>query len=88
MLEDISKIITAAPSDLQGAKIVDERLLSPEELAVLFGVSQHSLRRMTESGGLPFVRVGRSIRYSLRALDAHLSGHTGTGSIPSAENFR
>jgi excisionase family DNA binding protein len=72
-LTDISKIISAAPSDLQGAKIIDERLLTTEELSVLLRVSQQTLRRMAASGGLPFVKVGGELRYSLRALDAYLN---------------
>ena len=46
ILSDIARIIDAAPSDLQTAKIVDERLLTLRELGVLFGMSEAKLRRM------------------------------------------
>ena len=40
ILSDIARIIDAAPSDLQTAKIVDERLLSLRELGVLFSMPE------------------------------------------------
>jgi len=79
ILTDVSKVISAAPSDLQGAKIIDERLLTTDELAVLLGVSRQTLSRMAKSGGLPFVMVGGAIRYNLRAIDAHVTANTVRG---------
>jgi excisionase family DNA binding protein len=74
ILNAISNIISAASDDLAGAKILDERLLTIKQLAVLLGVSERMLRRMEDRGSLPSVRVGGETRYSLRAIEAHWSG--------------
>ena len=77
ILSDIARIIDAAPSDLQTAKIVDERLLSLRELGVLFSMPEAKLRRMTACGDLPVVRVGDENRYSLRAIERRLTNIMG-----------
>ena len=77
MLADIARIIDAAPPELQSAKIADERLLTLRELGVLFGMSETKLRRLVARGDLPAVRVGEEDRFSLRAIERHLTNTVG-----------
>ena len=77
ILADIARIIDAAPPELQSAKIVDERLLTPRELGVLFGMSEAKLRRLVARGDLPAVLVGDENRFSLRAIELRLANTVG-----------
>lgn len=73
----LSDLIAAGTREPIGHKAVGEQLLTTEELAVFLGVSSQVLKinRMTESG-IPFIRLGRSIRYRLRDVEDHLTEHT------------
>lgn len=42
-----------------------EKLLSVAELAASLGLNDETVRRLTRSGELPHVKVGKSIRYRL-----------------------
>jgi excisionase family DNA binding protein len=42
-----------------------EKLLSVSELAASLGLNDETVRRLTRSGELPHVKVGKSIRYRL-----------------------
>jgi excisionase family DNA binding protein len=77
ILSDIAKVIDGSPPGLQGSTIVDERLLTLRELGVLFGMSEAKLRRLVARGDLPAVRVGEEDRFSLRAIERHLTNTVG-----------
>ena len=47
-------------------------LVRPAEAARLLSVSQRTLWTLTQSGVLPCVRLGRSVRYSPAALEGAL----------------
>jgi excisionase family DNA binding protein len=70
-------LVAAEPRERIGHKAVGEQLLTTEELAVFLGMSSQVLKinRMTESG-IPFIRLGRSIRYRLRDVEDHLAANT------------
>ena len=51
-----------------------QRLLALELAARYLGISQRTLRRHTDAGSIPVVRIGRSVRYDLHALDAWIDG--------------
>src|SRR5687768_11669834 len=50
-----------------------QNLLSPKELERVMGVSRTTLWRLREHG-LPFVRVGRQLRFDPREVERWLSG--------------
>ncbi|QDS97040.1 helix-turn-helix domain-containing protein [Adhaeretor mobilis] len=41
----------------------DCRLFSGKQVANLFGISPRHVHNLTRNGGLPFVRIGKSVRY-------------------------
>jgi hypothetical protein len=61
--------------------ITDERLITEEAAGVYLGGSEKPYAEVTlrawrrEKKGPPFFRIGRSIRYSTRDLDAWLAKH-------------
>lgn len=54
------------------------KLLSTREAAAFIGVEEQSLRRWRMNGivKLPFVRIGRLIRYSMKDLEAYIAKNT------------
>jgi hypothetical protein len=76
-----SHLIAVEPRESVGHKAVGEQLLTTEELAVFLGMSSQVLKinRMTESG-IPFIRLGRLIRYRLRDVEDHFAANTVRGS--------
>jgi len=70
-------LIEGEPRERVGHKAVGEQLLTTEELAVFLGVSSQILKinRMTASG-IPFIRLGRTIRYRLCDVEDHLAANT------------
>jgi hypothetical protein len=74
-------LMAVEPRERVGHKAVGEQLLTTEELGVFLGVSSQVLKinRMTESG-IPFIRLGQSIRYRLRDVEDHLAANTVRGS--------
>jgi hypothetical protein len=75
-----SDLIAVEPREHIGHKAIGEQLLMTEELAVFLGLSSQVLKinRMTESG-IPLIRLGRSIRYRLCDVEAHLAANTVMG---------
>lgn len=49
-----------------------ERDVSRKELALALGVSLDTIHRLTHSGDIPYIRVGRVYRYSIAAVRAAL----------------
>lgn len=48
-------------------------LLPPREAAGVLSISERSLWTLTKSGEIPSVRIGRSVRYSVAALEAWIA---------------
>ncbi|MFH1919443.1 MAG: helix-turn-helix domain-containing protein [Planctomycetota bacterium] len=59
---------------------IASQLLTPAETAEHLGIQEQTLAvwRTTGRHGLPFVRVGRSIRYRLADVEEWLAGRTVT----------
>ena len=47
------------------SKTTFERLLSTDELAEVLGVSRRTIRVLSSNGALPYIRVGRQLRFRL-----------------------
>jgi excisionase family DNA binding protein len=70
---NVSKSTSTAPA------IDAEKLLTTEEVAIWLGIKKCTLEkaRSTRVGDLPpFIRVGRTVRYSREAVSAWLAAHT------------
>lgn len=52
-----------------------ERLLTPGEVGNLLGKSERWVREEACRGGIASVRVGRSPRFTMAAVDAYLVAH-------------
>lgn len=48
------------------------RLLSADETSKLLGVSTRTLYTLSAQGKLPCIKVGRSVRYDPRDIDAYI----------------
>lgn len=66
--------------------MVDNQLLNEEKAAQILDIKPQTLAvwRMTGRHGLPYVRVGRNVRYRLSDLLAWLDSRT-VGSVPKRE---
>jgi len=53
-------------------------LLKPAEAAKALAISERALRRATTAGGVPCVRIGRSVRYALADLLAWIERQKST----------
>ena len=51
------------------------RLLKPAEAATLLAVSPKTLQRLVARGDLAVIRVGSSLRFSTRDLEAFVTRH-------------
>jgi excisionase family DNA binding protein len=49
--------------------------LRPREAAAALGISESTLDRLTRSGAVPVVKIGRVRTYRVEALNAYLAGH-------------
>ena len=56
-------------------------LLTPRETAKALGVSERTLFSWRETEGLPFVQVGRTIRYPLADLQRWAEARTQGGAL-------
>lgn len=54
------------------------KLLSTKEAAAFIGVEEQSLRRWRMNGivKIPFIRLGRLVRYSMKDLEAYIEKNT------------
>ena len=58
-------------------------LLKPEEVAHLTGLSQETLAHWrSQKRGIPYLKVGRSVRYALADVQAYLEGCRVSVSVP------
>ncbi len=52
----------------------NSRLLKTREAAKFLAISERSLFNLYKSGQLPFVRVGRAVRFDLNDLEQFIQG--------------
>lgn len=80
MKNTTSKSLQPSPPNVVrlGTATTPTPLLSPAEAAAILGVKAETLSvwRCTKRYPLPFVRVGRSIKYRREDLEAFISGRT------------
>jgi excisionase family DNA binding protein len=58
-------------------------LLKPEEVAQLTGLSQETLAQWrSQRRGIPYLKVGRAVRYDLADVQAYLEGCRVSVSVP------
>lgn len=58
---------------------VDENIIAER-----YGISVHKLRRdRRRNEGLPFFRIGRSVRYDIEQCEKHLKEHCNYGGVYS-----
>ena len=61
-------------------------LLRGEEVAEILGVSKAYAYRLMASGGLPIVKLGRSVRVRATDLDTFINSHVQDISSPNTES--
>jgi len=54
---------------------VSKRLMNAEEVAVYIGTTHLNVYQMVSKRGIPFVKIGRSVRFDLRDIDPWIEGH-------------
>jgi len=54
-------------------------LLNSRETARMLGISERKLWTMTKERMIPFVRLGRSVRYSIKALESWIEKQLNPG---------
>lgn len=52
------------------------RLIDAKAAAVYTGLSHHTVYTMVSQRRIPYIKVGRLVRFDLDALDAWLAQHT------------
>ena len=73
-------IYSNQPGNAPGnAPYVTRRLVESLEAAAILSISPRTLWTLTNEGDLPCVRIGRSVRYDLRDLDAWIERHKSAG---------
>ena len=63
----------------------DDRLMTEVEACEYLRIRQRQLFTWRQQGFVPFIRIGRAIRYRKCALDAALDAMTVRSNQPSAE---
>jgi excisionase family DNA binding protein len=53
-----------------------QRLMSVKEVAVLTGLSGHTIYTMVSQRRIPFIKVGRLVKFEQAMVDAWLKEHT------------
>ena len=59
--------------------IAEPLLLKAGQAAAVLGISERKLWELTNRGVIPCVRIGRSVRYSRRTLEAWIAEHEHPG---------
>lgn len=67
---------------------VERRLLSVREAATYLGRSPKALYNDVSARRLPFVKIGRSLRFDLRDLEALIEAHRQPASLDCAARKR
>jgi len=60
---------------------MDQRLLTPSEVAKTLGVGRGKTYQLMKTGELPVIRIGRSVRCPAQALDAWIAANTQGGDV-------
>ena len=55
---------------------IEQRLFSEDEAAVYMGTTPRHLEELRYRRELPFVKVGRLVRYDRKVLDKYIAAHT------------
>ena len=55
---------------------IKRRLLSIDEMSEYLGLAPTTLYKMVNQRRIPFVKVGRLLRFDSRLIDGWLAGHT------------
>ena len=58
-------------------------LINRAAAASLLGISERTLWSLTKNGTVPVIRIGRSVRYSVAALELWIAGQTEGGNVES-----
>ena len=66
----------ALESGLRSNRGVGKRLLTVKEAAQYLGLSEDTMYRKARLRQLPSVKVGRSLRFDLKALEVYVEQHT------------
>jgi excisionase family DNA binding protein len=53
-------------------KLTNKYFLSPQELAVYFGVSLKTIYRRIENREIPFYKIGRSIKFKKEDIEKYI----------------
>lgn len=61
------------PTDL-----LHERLLNTNQAAEMLGISRANLSNLSKGGQIPYIQIGRSVRYQIRELMAFRDRRTQT----------
>lgn len=80
---------------MNDASAIDRLLLTAREAAQLLAISERTLWQVAKDGGIPVVRIGRSVRYAAsdlrdwierqkRAAPANGAPAQGAGAVPEA----
>lgn len=56
--------------------VVPQRLLAIQDAATYTGISVHTLYTMVSQRRIPFVKVGRLVKFDLKMLDAWIKQRT------------
>ena len=75
----------AAPAAARAAAPPPRLLLDRAEAAEALHVCPRTLWTLTRDGQIPHLRLGRQVRYSLRALEQWVSEHSTVVPAPPAE---
>jgi excisionase family DNA binding protein len=68
------RLVTMSPSTPAREALGKQALLSPDEAAIVSGLSRRSMDRAIASGKLASTRVGSNRRISAEALDRYMRG--------------
>ena len=59
---------------MKGDNMVQQRFLSESDVALLLGMSVKTLQKHRhESRGLPYVKIGRAVRYDVQAVESWIN---------------
>jgi excisionase family DNA binding protein len=74
---DVSGARKRSPAKDQASPeiVAQHRLIRTRQAVAYLGLSARTVWRLTNSGQVPHVRIGRSVRYDLRDLDLWIAKH-------------
>lgn len=66
---------------------MEKRLFSVAEASQLLGMSESFLYKLAESKEIPYVRLGRALRFDISQIDSWLKRHS-VGEVDYADELR